>query len=238
MKTKLSFLIMLILCTTFSCTSAIKNEAPDDDRSGAPDGKLFLRTVMWSGSLEISWVYLGNDGTIIFNPKNGVNPVNITAETANNKANTGSYKIVGDQLQITWKNGKTASWSFEKTDGEFSAIDGGLLSKPEVLPTNYKLNGQYAAGTVTANLSSSSTLIFTPDGKFTESRYGAVSTAETGASSSDQRAGTYQISGNTMKLKYNSGEIYIAVVGLYRISDKLTYFIINNSSYKHEKIKS
>ncbi|MDQ7949045.1 MAG: hypothetical protein REI78_16325 [Pedobacter sp.] len=231
MKTKISLLLVAIFLSALSCTSANSDEAA----GAAPNGKLFLRTVMWGGSLDISWVYLGNDGTIIFNPKNGVNPVNIAVESANNAANTGNYKVVGKNLQITWKNGKTATWSFEKTAGEFSAIDGGLLSSPAALPNNYKLNGQYAAGAVTANLSSSSTLVFTPDGKFKESRYGAVSTAETGASSADSRAGTYNVTGNTLRLKYNSGETYIAVVGIYKISDQLTYFIINNSSYKQQK---
>lgn len=235
MKIKFSLSLLALVCILSSCTSASNNTPAESSSSvAAATGKLFLRTTMWSGSLSIEWIYLGNDGTIVFNPKNGVNPVNIAAEIKNNQSATGTYKVVGTMLQIKWKDGKSANWNFEKTKGEYSAIDGGITVIPDVLPANYKLNGSYSAGAVTANLSASSTLNFTPDGKFTEGRYGAVSTAETGASSADKRAGTYTITGNTLKLKYNNGENYVAVVGIYKISNTLTYFIINNSSYKQQ----
>lgn len=231
MKTRLTFALTACICLLWSCTSATSSD-PTDNASAAPAGKIFLRTVMWGSSLQISWVYLGNDGTIIYNPKHGVNPVNIAAEVADNAANTGNYKVVGSTLKITWKDGKSASWNFEKEKGEFSAIDGGICTKPEQLPSNYKLNSTYSGGAVTANLSASSTLKFTPDGKFTEGRTGTVSTAATSAISSNQRGGTYLINGNTLKLKYTSGETYTAVVGIYKISPTLTYFIINTTSYK------
>lgn len=238
MKVKFCLLLTVSLLFVFLGCSSASNTGNDDSSTSeniaAPAGQVYLRTMMWSGSLSISWVYLGNDGTIVFNPKNGVNPVNVAAETANNIDNTGTYKLVGTKLEIKWKNGKTASWSVEKKNGEFTAIDGGLVSKPTPLPANYKLNGTYNGGAVTANLSSSSTLNFKPDGKFTEGRFGAVSTAETGASSSDKRAGTYTITGNTLKLKYNSGETYTAVVGIYRIDANYTYFIINSTSYRQQ----
>jgi len=236
MKIKFSLSVILLLFSLFSCTSANNSSADEgiENAAAIPSGKVYLKTTMWSSGLSIEWIYLGNDGTIISNPKHGVNPVKVALESANNAAATGNYKIAGNTFQIKWKNGKSEVWSFEKTKGEYSAINGGIVTIPGALPANYKLNGSYSAGAVTANLSSSSTLNFTPDGKFTEGRYGAVSTAETGASSSDKRGGTYTVTGNTLKLKYNSGETYVAVVGIYKISNTLTYFIINSSSYKQQ----
>ncbi|WP_316772165.1 lipocalin family protein [Pedobacter frigiditerrae] len=235
MKTKFSLSLIVLLFTLFSCTSANNNSTNEETGTTiASTGKLFLKTTMWSSGLSIEWIYLGDDGTIIFNPKYGVNPVNIAAESANNASGSGTYKIVGNTFQIKWKNGKSDSWSFEKTKGQYSAINGGIVTIPEALPANYKLNGSYSAGAITANLSSSSKLNFTPDGKFTQGSYGAVSTNETGASSSSKNSGTYTVSGHTLKLKYNSGETYVAVVGIYKISNTLTYFIINSSSYKQQ----
>ncbi len=234
MKIKFSLALLPLLFLVLSCTSANRNSMNNEEVATAPTGKLFLRTVMWGSGLEISWVYLGNDGSIVFNPKHGVNPVNIAAESTDNASNTGTYKVVGTALQIKWKNGKTDIWNFEKSKGEYSAINGGLCTIPDPLPANYKLNATYSGGAITANLSSSSTLKFTPDGKFTEGRQGTVSTAQTGAISSNQSSGTYTVNGNTLKLKYNSGETYVATVGIYKISATLTYFIINSTSYKQQ----
>ncbi len=235
MKIKLSLSLLLLVFTIYSCNSA--NKSSNNRETGVPlaaSGRLFLKTTMWSSGLSIEWIYLGSDGTIIFNPKYGVNPVNIVEESTKNASNIGTYKVVGNTFQIKWKNGKSESWPFEKSKGEYSAINGGIVTIPEALPVNYKLNGSYSAGAITANLSSSSTLNFTSDGKFTQGSYGAVSTNETGASSTSKNSGTYNVSGNTLKLKYNSGETYIAVVGIYKISNTLSYFIINSSSYKQQ----
>lgn len=236
MKIKFSLAVILLLFTFFRCTSANNSNATEETNATtiASTGKVYLKTTMWGSGLSIEWIYLGNDGTIISNPKYGVNPINIAAESANNLAGIGTYKIVDNTFQIKWKNGKSATWNFEKAKGEYSAINGGIVTIPDALPANYKLNGSYSAGAVTANLSSSSTLNFTPDGKFTEGRHGTVSTTETSASASDKRGGIYTVTGNTLKLKYNSGETYIAVVGIYKISNTLTYFIINSSSYKQK----
>lgn len=224
-------MFILLSCTPTDNKSRVSE---NDNASTLPAGKLFLKTTMYGSSLDISWVYLGNDGEIVKDPKHGVNPINISAERVDNVAYTGTYKVVGSNFQITWKNGKSETWSFEKTKGEYSSINGGIVTQPSALPINYKLTGSYAAGAVTANLSASSTLTFTADGKFKEARLGAVSTNETGASAADKRQGTYTITGNTLKLKYNSGENYVAVVGIYKISTAITYFIINSTSYRQQ----
>src|ERR1044071_8253867 len=74
-------------------------------------GKLYLRTFMISSSmgssLTIDWIYFGDDGTIVYNPLDGVDPVHLATERTNNADNFGKYKIQGDQLLITWENGKT-----------------------------------------------------------------------------------------------------------------------------------
>ena len=43
--------------------------------SGKSTGNLYMRTAMSGSSLNISWIYLGNDGVIVKNPVAGANPI-------------------------------------------------------------------------------------------------------------------------------------------------------------------
>jgi hypothetical protein len=74
-------------------TPAVLKNATYNDANG----KLYFRTFMWTGTygstLEMTWIYMGNNGSIVRNPKNGVNPVNFAAELANNSDNVGKYAI-------------------------------------------------------------------------------------------------------------------------------------------------
>ncbi len=59
--------------------------------STSSNGKLYFRTMSWyssyGSSLDLNWIFLGNDGTFVRDPKNGVNPVNYAAELQNNADN-------------------------------------------------------------------------------------------------------------------------------------------------------
>lgn len=229
-----NLLLLIILLTFLSCTTVDGSGSAESGNKQVSKGKLFLKTIMYGTSLDISWIYMGSDGLILVNPKHGVDPINVPAETKDNLANVGTYAISGDEIKIKWKNGKSENWSFEKTDGQYSSLDGGVVTQPKALPANYKLKGIYSAGAVTANLSASSTIIFSPDGKFTEGRRGTVVTENESSMSSDQRIGTYSISGNTLKLKYTNGETYIAVIALWKLLDDKNQLIINSSSYPEQ----
>ena len=234
---KYTFIFTALILFLISCAQADGNAGDKSDSSSesapAPVGKLYLNTTMWSGSLSIKWIWIGADGSIVVDPKHGVDPIDIAAETKDNAANTGTFKVVNTDLVITWKNGKSEKWGFEKKGADFSYLNVGVLTKQPSMAANYKLTGKFSAGAVTANLAATSTLVFSGDGKFTEGRMGSVSTPQDGASSSDRRTGTYNITGNTLKLNYSSGEKVAAVIAIMDIGGR-KWLIINDSSYPQQ----
>lgn len=220
--------------------SSVKNKPQSSTLSGksTSTGKLYFRTFMWTSmygsSLELKWIFLGNDGTIVVNPKNGVNPINYTAELANNKDNVGQFKITGNQMNITWQNGKTTEWSLEHKGGDITAIDAGIVSRPKPVAANYKLSGQYAASTVLPNVSSVHTLVFQNDGTFKLNKSGAVSTRDVSALSQSDSKGTYKISGNTLWLNFDNGESQVATIYIWEQDGGKRHLVINQSSYPQE----
>ena len=225
--------LVLLMAHCGNAGNTTQKKSDNTEAEVGPVGKLYLNTTMWSGSLSITWIWLGANGDIVVDPKHGADPIDLAAEAADNKANTGTYKVVGKDLVITWKNGKSGKWPFEKDKGDYSYINGGVTTRQPVMPANYKLEGKYSAGAITANLSASSTIVFSKDGKFTEGRLGGVSTTEAGATSTDNRSGTYNVTGNTLKLNYNGGKKEVAVIAVMMIGAR-KWLIINSSSYPQQ----
>jgi hypothetical protein len=208
--------------------------------TGPMKGKLYFRTMSWMNqygvTLDLSWIFLGDNGMIVSDPKHGVNPVNFQAELADNAGNVGKYSISNKKMNITWQNGKATEWSLERdAKGELSAIDGGLVSRPAALPNNYKLSGQYAAGAFLPNVSSVQTLVFKPDGSFTQNKSGAVHNNDMSALSKSDSKGTYNISGNTLILNYDNGVKLVAVIWLWDQGNGKKYLVINRSSFPQER---
>lgn len=221
--------LAFIFAIAISCNNITAEQGPATKRKG----KLYLRTYMWTGmygtSLDISWLYFGDDGTLIRNPVAGVDPVDLPREQKENSKNTGTWKIQGDKITVQWLNGKSDSWSFDKKDGSFSTIDGGITTEQEPLPAGYTLEGKFSALSVLPNVSNSNTLVFSRDGKFALNKTGTVTTPDvTGISSSDQ-AGTYQISGNTLTMTFDNGDVKKSVVTVWEMDGKEN--IVINTRY-------
>lgn len=231
----------------FSCNNGDGQSNGDDDDAATPtsetketgkvNGKLYLRTqtVSYPSSyLSITWIFLGDDGTIVYDPVNGVNSINYAAERANNAANVGNYKIEGDQLVVELENGSSTSQRIETRNGNISYIDGGIATIQRGVPTGFTLRGKYSGGAITRNLSSNHTYIFAEDGTFTLSRLGGVNTeTEEGTTmSEDQRGGRYYITGNTLNLDYEDGTKEKAVIGIFEMGDGIQFLVINGSSFR------
>lgn len=216
-----------------------KTVTPDNIPKGNSTGKLYFRTLMltsaYGSSLEISWIFLGNNGTLVRDPKHGVNPINYQAESADNANNIGKYKIGGNKLNVTWQNGQTEKWDIEYDHGELSAVDGGLVSRPDALPANYKISGQYAASAVLPGVSSVQTFVFSKDGTFTLNRLGAVHTTDVSGKSESNDNGTYTISGNTLHLNFANGEKQVATIWMWEQENGKKHLVINKNSFPQEK---
>ncbi len=228
------FAITSLICF-LSCSDSTSNGQPGSAKSS---GDLYLRTYMWTGmygsSLDISWIYMDKKGNIVKNPKHGVNPVDLTKEKQTNAKNTGTYKVAGNKLNITWSDGKTATWSLEKEGGKYSIIDGGITTIQDPMPKNYRIEGQYAASVVLPNVAASHTIVFKKDGTFSDSRLGTVTTPDVTGSSEKGSAGTYDISGNTLTMKFNDGKVEKSVICIWDMDGKKN-LVINGSYYPQEK---
>ena len=207
--------------------------------SGSMKGKLYFRTMSWMNqygtTLDLSWIFLGDNGMIVRDPKHGVNPINYQAELADNSNNVGKYSIADKALKVTWENGKTTSWSLESANGELTAIDAGIVSRPAALPNNYRISGQYAAGAFLPNVSSVQTLVFNTNGTFTQSKSGAVHNNDISAISTSDGKGTYNITGNTLRLNFENGEKLVAVIRVWDMGNGKKHLVINRSSFPQER---
>ena len=207
----------------------VKNIVP-----AAPAAATYLRAVQ-TGSTgntqDISWIYLTTDGIIVKDPKYGVDPIDIAAEKKHNASKTGRYTITDNKMIINWENGKTAEWTIDRKGNEFSSIDGGTVGKQTPLPANYRIAGQYTAESILPSVSSSTTLVFSKDGTFSQSSFGGVNTASGSAVSQDLSDGTYNISGNTLRLNYANGQKIVSMITIWTLADGKKYLVINGSSF-------
>lgn len=211
---------------------------PNNFSNGSTNGKLYFRTFFWTGaygnSLEMTWFFLGNNGIIVRNPKHGVNPIQYSAEATDNTDNVGKYKIAGNKLFITWQNSEKNEWSVEYDHGDLSGIDGGVVSRPNAMPANYKLSGQYAASSVLSNVSAVQTFVFSKDGTFTLNRLGTVHTNDVGAKSESDAHGTYNITGNTLNLNFANAGKQVAVIWIWDEGSGKKHLVINTNSFPQE----
>lgn len=239
MKMIFTFLIVSIVSVFNTPSYAVGSTADYPPDYKDTNGKLYLRTFFWTGpygnTLEISWIYLGNAGSIIKNPAHGVNPVDFKAELSNNADNVGKYKINGNKLYANWSNGKTSIWNLETKNGQYSAIDGGIVSRVEPLPANYTLSGQYAGGTVLPHVSSVQTFNFNKNGTFTLTGSGAVVTRDVANLSQVSNKGTYFITGNTLRLNFDNGKKEVANILIWDMGGGKKNLVINTTSFPQEK---
>ncbi len=225
--------------TNINNSVAKKEEAVVKQSYSGTTGKLYLRTfgrVIGSRySLDINWIFLGADGTIVYDPKNGVDPINYKSEEQNNGSNIGKYQVVGKKMIITWRNGKKAEWSLESKGGDFSTINGGIVSRQDRLPANYRISGQYAASAVMPNVASVRTFVFSKDGTFTHNSLGTVTTPDVTGQKEWNQKGIYTITGNTLTLNFADGTIKKAVVCIWDMGDGTNSLVINGSYFPQEK---
>lgn len=219
----------------FALTALLISCSNNSKTSG--NGTVYLRTfytAFGGGSLSISWIYLGNDGTIVHNPKHGVDPINIEAEKKDNEDNVGSYQIEGDKLKIVWSNDKKDEWSIEKEKGEITIIDGGIATVPDKFQKGETIKGKFAAMAVGSSFSRVQSFVFKKDGKFDLVTSTAVSNDYVSNYGENNKEGTYELEGNTLRLEFEDGRKEMATITHWKEDDGKLHLVINNSSFPQE----
>ena len=232
----MKFLIALLCVTMLLSCDDTANTGPaaagDDattQNAPAPKGTLYIENSI-VGGLQISWLWLGDDGTFVRNPANGANPINYALEKTNNAAQTGHYTKDGNTLHATYETGKTEDWAMEYDGNRLNTIDGLFVGQADEMPADYRLNGSYAARTFFRNVGNISTFNFKPDGTFTLDAEGYVTTEDAAANAKKASGGTYNITGNTLHLNYDNGESTVSVIGVYKAGNS-NFLVINNNYF-------
>lgn len=176
--------------------------------------ELFMRTQMWGSQLDISWLcFSGN--RIVRNPIHGANPLQLQREIQENQKNVATFTRNVNKMDVTWGDGRSNTVNVEYKNGVLSAFDGGLCSKAKPFASKTFADKTYSGLAVYGNVTRSITLFLGRDGRFSESRIGAVSgdgVVTSGvASSTASASGSYSITGNTILFKYADGREWRAV---------------------------
>ena len=213
--------ILLLSCSTNASTET--EVAPSK-------GTLYLQSYI-VGGLRIGWLWLGDDGTFVRDPKFGVDPVNTAMEKEHNAASAGTYTKNGKIIAVTYYSGKKENWAMEYDNGKLNTIDGWFVEAQKGLPANYKLEGKFSANFHIGYVSKQQTYTFNNDGTLTLTGQATVNTGVGGGTATaGAEKGTYVIKGNTMTIKMANGDNSIAVIGF--LPGTKPAIIINNAMFK------
>lgn len=193
----------------------------------AAPGKLYLRHIRWmTGGTSLNWYFFADNGTVVVDPKHGVNPVNLAAERADNMVNMGTYVITNNSLKVQWLNGTTSDVEVEYKNGELIRIDAfSIAMRQKGFPANYKLNGTYSGVSGVGNIAQGRNFNFSENGNFSVTNTGYVSNEATNNNASNTKSGSYRINGNTLTLQYADGSVEMAPIAIWE--DRI---VINNTS--------
>lgn len=220
-------IFILSACNNAGSVTPAKEAENDAAANPAPPaGKLYLRTFYWamSNMLEVNWIYLGKDGTIVKDPKHGTAPLDPAKEKRDNPAKTGTYTLTGDRMNITWSNGKEENWEAIKKDGIFTSLNGGVVSLADPLPPGYRMALVYPAKTFFDGASSASRITFTRDGRL------RFSGSNDHPAIANGTGGNYTIRGNTLVLEFDGGVIARANICLLDEGpDHSRELVVNNT---------
>lgn len=222
MRTKL-FVLPAFMLLSFSACSQTGSKGKNKqikkvNTTLTATGSLYLRSIMYitTGKVDLGWYYLGDDGTLVKNPKNGVQPVNIKAEKENNLEKTGTYKISGNKITIKWATGDENTLSLKFKDGDITEMDVmGTMIRQKGLPKDFKLNSAYRG------LNNGGVYNFESNGNFSRSLFENGERVE--------REGTYRINGNNLVLVFSDNTKELCLIAL--LDEDI---VINTSFYSPE----
>lgn len=207
MKQKIN-LLMSIAIMLFSLTACFKSaESSSNSLSGTSDddiadevtnevtdemaGELYLRTIYnsGSGSLNISWIFLGTDNTIVKNPFYGVNPIQKDKEIANDGKSVGVYTKTATGFDIKWADGSNQSLNAQFKNGKLSGFDGGICTLAKSFTIKSFPNETYTNSGVTLTLNSDNTFSWETNMYDSNSR----------TYNKSIKTGKYELQANTLK---------------------------------------
>lgn len=192
--------------------------------------------MLWvNGTLELSFIYLGDDGTIVMDPRLGADPVN-PEEEAKLGTKVGKYTLSDEKADVTWSDGSKSTYNLQYNKGDISGWDSGIMVRCDKYPANTKFEKSFKGGNVVSGggslVGSFQTYNFHQNGTFDLGTQGTISTAETGGISTGSYKGTYQLGGNTLKLAFEDGKTDTFVITPFEDYYGKEGFILNGTHFK------
>jgi hypothetical protein len=166
---------------------------------------LFLQMTMRSGRIEENHYFFLPDGRYLNGvPDGGLTPADLERACAKTlKDYCGTYKLSDGSLVLTPRQGHSESLTFERTSDGNLTLGGRFAKHVSSFPADAKLDGKYSRNNSAGPVSYAESYTFRPDGTFSTSSLGAVTT-ETGAKKSEAAGtGIYRLNGNVLELTAN-----------------------------------
>ena len=76
-----------------------------------------------TGGISLNWYFFAENGTVVVDPKHGVNPINLAAEREDTMINMGTYVLTNNSLKVKWLNGSTSDVEGQYKNGELIQIN-------------------------------------------------------------------------------------------------------------------
>lgn len=175
-------------------------------RAAEPDG-LYLMTRFWpSSGLEIKgWLF--RNGQVSSEPKGDIARFDFAAAAAGSPDTTGRYAQQGDELTVTWANGKSTKAKIQPGSGRCFNWNGGLFCPAAAFADGTRLDGTFTGGASVGGgrVGSARTLQLTASGRYQLDSAGAINEAMVAGGSSGRESGSYEIAGTRLSLKPEGG---------------------------------
>lgn len=174
--------------------------APTLSSAQGLDG-LFLQMKFAFGNFQEKHHFFLPDGRYLADVPDGeLTAAGLDRACAKTPAECGKYALQGANLVLTLSNGKQETLAVEKLPNGDLKIGGLFAKRVAGFPAGAKLDGTYGRIASAGRVSAAKTYTFRPDGSFTASGLGAVSTERGVGKSESAEAGTYRLNGNVLEL--------------------------------------
>jgi hypothetical protein len=167
---------------------------------------LYFQMKFAFGQLQESHYFFTPDGRYLNDvPSGTLDGAGLERACAKARDSCGTYKVHGSQLTLTPNKGGPETVEIERIAGGNLNIGGRFAKHAEKFPPGTRLDGKYSRSAGAGAVSAASTFTFKPDGTFSTTSLGAVTT-EQGVGKSERAAqGAYRLAGNTLELSTDAG---------------------------------
>jgi hypothetical protein len=174
--------------------------APNLAFSQGLDG-LFLQMKFAFGNFQEKHYFFLPDGRYLTDVPDGeLTAAGLDRACVKVPAKCGRYALQGANLLLTPSEGKPSTLSFEKASNGDLKIDGLFAKRVAAFPAGARLDGTYSRIGSAGRVSAARGYTFRPDGTFSTSASGAVTTERGVGQSQSSEAGTYRLNGNVLEL--------------------------------------